>query len=140
MLLCLYGKVFCIHIVDKVFYLRCHLLCIASPVPRIKPVCNRYEADTQEWEDFLDIIPRFQIVPAKPGKVFDHHAVNITQPYVLHKPLKLVTFKITPRLPQVCITVYDLYPLCPFPVQFFDMLFRDLYLHFHGFILFPVLV
>ena len=140
MLLCLYGKILCIHIINKVFYLRCHLLRIASPHPCIKAVSNRNEADAQKREYFLNIIPRFQIVPAKPGKVFDHHAVNVTKPYILHKPLELITVEVASCFPQVNIAVCNLYPLCPFPVKIFDIFFRNLHLHFDRFILFLVLI
>ena len=65
--LALDRRIFGIHIVYQVLDFRYHLLCAIALFPCIIPIRNRYEADPQKREYFLNIISGFQIISAKPG-------------------------------------------------------------------------
>ncbi len=65
--LCLLGKILCVHVVDKVLDLRCHVLCVIPLITGVDAVRNRNEPHTKERENLLYIIARFKVIPAEPG-------------------------------------------------------------------------
>ena len=57
-------------------------------------VVDSDKAHTQKGKDTLDVFSRFQVVPAKPGQVLDHDAVDFSSLNFVHHCLKSRTVKV----------------------------------------------
>ena len=64
------------------------------------------EADTKLWEPHFRIHTHFQIVTAKTGKVFHHHAIYAPRFNIGNHPLKIRAVKVRPTIPIVYIFIY----------------------------------
>ena len=78
------GNILRVHIVDQILQRDLQGLILIAGRVRIKMVIDRYEPHAQERKDDLDIIGRFQIVPAKARQILHKDTVDLARPDIIH--------------------------------------------------------
>ena len=76
---------------------------------RIKVVVDGNKANTEEWEDTLQVIAGLFVVTTETGKVFDYDAVHTTFSDFLHHLFKLRTVEVRAGSPVVTEQGYKLH-------------------------------